>query len=334
MEPSAVDTFLYDAFISYSGSSNRNGVTTFDRQVAERLLKQLENYRVPRSLTRASSQFPGIRRRLKKVFLDREEMQASSNLHGSLVEALQQSRFLIVICSPCAQRSRWVSEEIALFRKFRGPKYILTILIEGEPEEAFPLDLLREQPKGESLGNDYTADMASLPLAPDIRASSRRQSLRLLKREKLRLLAPILACRFDDLYQREHRRFIRRVIVAVGSLAVLCFVLGSLSVLFWLAERRAQSNYELSLEANARVLPLVLRPQEELPVKEVYLTNAIMTMENLCSKNARDAHCLENLRALQGALFSVKRMLGKSVEAEKNFRLTVRPNLEVNPRLP
>jgi hypothetical protein len=319
MEPSAVDSFRYDAFISYSGSSNRNGGETFDRQVAERLLKQLENYRVPRSLTRASSQFPGIRRRLRKVFLDREEMQASSSLHGSLVEALKQSRFLIVVCSPRAQQSRWVNEEVAVFRKFRGTEYILTILIEGEPEEAFPLTLLQGQPKGESLGNDGAADLASLPLAPDIRASTRRQSLRLLKREKLRLLAPLLGCRFDELYQREHRRFIRRVAVAVVSLVSLCLILVSLSVFLWLAERRAQSNYQLSLEANERVLPLVLLPQENLPAKEVHLTNAIMTMENLCGKNARDARCLKNLRDLKGALFSVEQMLGKSVEAERNF---------------
>jgi hypothetical protein len=142
----------------------------------------------------------------------------------------------------------------------------------------------------------------------------------LLKREKLRLLAPILGCRFDALYQREHRRFIRRVAAAVGSLALLCLVLGSLSVFLWLAERRAQDNYQLSLEAHKKILPLVVLPQENLPNKEVYLTNAIGTMQDLCKKNPGDARCLESLRALRGALSSVKEMLGKSVEAQEDFK--------------
>ncbi|WP_430233123.1 toll/interleukin-1 receptor domain-containing protein [Nitrosomonas communis] len=321
MEPSVVDKpFLYDAFISYSGSSNRNGGATFDRQVAERLIKELENYRVPRSLTRNLSQIPNIQHRLKKVFLDREEMQASSSLHNSLVDALQQSRFLIVICSPRAQRSRWVNEEVALFRRFRGKEYILTILIEGEPEESFPLDLLGGQPRGESSDNGDAADLASLPLASDIRAPNRQQSLRLLKREKLRLLASILGCRFDDLYRREHQRFIKRVTIAVGLLSLICLLLISLSVFLWLAEGRAQRNYDHALEAGAKILPLVLLPHEDLPAKEVHLTNAITIMESLCDEDKRNARCLENLYTLKSALFSVQQMLGKSIEAEGNFK--------------
>jgi Thoeris protein ThsB, TIR-like domain len=55
--------------------------------------------------------------RLFPIFRDREELPVSADLGSNINEALQESRYLIVICSPRAAQSRWVAEEIKTFEK-------------------------------------------------------------------------------------------------------------------------------------------------------------------------------------------------------------------------
>ena len=57
---------------------------------------------------------------LRPIFLDRAELPTSSDLAASVREALASSRYLIVICSPAAAKSRWVNEEIRYFKSLGG----------------------------------------------------------------------------------------------------------------------------------------------------------------------------------------------------------------------
>ena len=302
----------FDAFISYSGSASTS-TKSFDRLVAERLHRLLEKYRAPRSL-RIST------RRLHKVFLDREELQASSSLHHSLEDALHQSRFLIVICSPRAKCSQWVREEIRVFRGLDRGNFILPVLIEGEPEDSFPEELCPPTQEGSASEEPAASGgLLPMPLAADVRAASPRESLRRLRKEKLRILSPLLGCSYDDLHRREHQRSVRRLWTAGLVLSLTCILLTSLSVGLYYAKRRADRNYQLALEAETQILPLVLDTPEDLPRKEMYLLNAVATMEELCNDDPRNVHCLENLQGLQGALMQVQRSLGREGLAEKSF---------------
>lgn len=83
------DKFKYWAFISYSHQDKRWG---------DWLHRALETYRLPRHLH--GGRDGDIPRRLMPVFRDREELPSSANLGQVIAEALQQSRTLIVICSP------------------------------------------------------------------------------------------------------------------------------------------------------------------------------------------------------------------------------------------
>ena len=249
------EEYEYDAFISYSGSRGSNGASpTLDRVVAERLHKALEAYRVPRALVKDSTRVPPVPSRLKKVFRDTEELHASSNLSQSLIDALQRSRFLIVVCSPRAKKSEWIQREIAAFRQLGRGDRILPILIEGDPLDAFPSALLKSEDthrQPEFPGGENDALLAQ-PLAADIRASSRAKSLQLLKQERLRLLAPILGCSYDDLRQREQERFLRRVVLSAAILFMVSASLAILSVLLFLARQQAARNAAVA-DANARI---------------------------------------------------------------------------------
>ena len=87
----------YWAFISYSHK---------DTAIADWLHRKLETYRVPKSLVGTPSREGEVPSRIMPIFRDREELPTSSELGDNLQKSLQQSRYLIVICSPDAAQSR------------------------------------------------------------------------------------------------------------------------------------------------------------------------------------------------------------------------------------
>jgi len=116
----------YWAFLSYSHA---------DKKWGDWLHKALETYRVPRRLVGKESREGKIPRRLFPIFRDREELPVSADLGANITEALRQSRYLIVICSPQAAKSVWVNEEVIRFKKLRRENLILGLIIAGEPKK-------------------------------------------------------------------------------------------------------------------------------------------------------------------------------------------------------
>ena len=190
-------SYTYDAFISY-----RHG--ELDGLVAERLHKLLEAYRLPAALAKKLG-----RKKLDRIFRDCEELPTSSNLSDSINEALESSKFLILICSERTCGSLWVMREVEQFSALHGKDKIITLLISGDPNDSFPPGLCEREVNGETFFME--------PLAADIRAETHKKSLKLLDEEKLRLLSTILGCRFDDLRRRHRRRKIQQITTVVTS---------------------------------------------------------------------------------------------------------------------
>jgi hypothetical protein len=225
-------TFVYDAFISYRHASP-------DDKIAESLHRTLEEYVVPRSLVKR-----GFPRRLSRVFRDRDELPTSSSLTDGIRDALRQSRFLIVVCSRRTPSSKWIAKEIEIFKSLGRSGQILSLLVEGEPEESFP-PLLREARQSIARQDgSATEEVEEIsPLAADVRAGSLPESLGLLKNEKLRLLAPILGCSFDDLKQRHRQRFLRRVKIACASLLLGMVAAAGAGYWYWNTHNRMRIEY-------------------------------------------------------------------------------------------
>lgn len=163
----------YWAFLSYSH---------IDAKWGDWLHKALETYRVPRRLIGKESRNGNIPARLFPIFRDREELPVSADLPSNINEALRESRYLIVICSPRAVQSRWVGEEIKAFKKLGREDRILALIVDGEPnasdgkpgfgsaDECFP------EPMRYRLGTDgkFSAERTE-PIAAD--ASRREESV-------------------------------------------------------------------------------------------------------------------------------------------------------------
>ena len=92
-----------------------------------------------------------------------------SDLSIGIERALEDSAYLVVVCSPDAARSHWVDEEIRRFRTLHGSERILSVIVGGRPsrseDNCFP-PALRDHATP-----DGGADQVS-PLAADLRAGA------------------------------------------------------------------------------------------------------------------------------------------------------------------
>ncbi|MBO5530406.1 MAG: toll/interleukin-1 receptor domain-containing protein [Bacilli bacterium] len=196
--------YKYDAFISYRHCD-------LDKFVAENLHRLLESYELPKEI-KEKLKIEG--RTIRRVFRDQEELPLSSNLEDPILDALNDSKYLIVICSPRLKDSLWCKKEIETFKKLRGRRNIFCVLVEGEPKDSFPKAVL------------YDDDNKTLvePLAADVRGETKKEVLKKLKNEKLRLIAPMHHLDYDDLKQRHKMQEQRRMVITSSIVAVSCLL--------------------------------------------------------------------------------------------------------------
>jgi hypothetical protein len=173
----------YWGFLSYSHANEAEAV---------RLHRALERYTLPFAVRRAHR----LPRRLIPVFRDVDELEAAPGLTARLRHALDESRWLLVLCSRASAQSAYVNAEVEYFLQHHGPDRILCILQDDEPPGCFP-------PAIRALKDE--------PLAADMRAGSDFE-LALIK-----LIAAMAVISFTELRNREtarKRRF--RWTVAAG----------------------------------------------------------------------------------------------------------------------
>ena len=217
--------YKYDAFISYRHCD-------LDKYVAKNLHKILETYELPKNV---KEKLQISVRTIKRVFRDQDELPLSSNLEDPIIEALNDSKYLIVICSPRLKESLWCKKEIETFKKIRGRKNIFCVLIEGEPEDSFPSEVLFDEIETKDKNGKKKIEKKPVePLAADVRGANNKEVLKKLKTEKLRLIAPMYNLDYDDLKQRHKQRKIRKIIFTSIIAASVCFLFALYSLLMLL----------------------------------------------------------------------------------------------------
>lgn len=199
-------TLHFKAFISYSHR---------DEKWARWLQHALEGYRIPRRLVGQPTPYGPIPARLNPVFRDREDLSSAADLSTQIKGELDRSETLIVICSPAAVASPWVSGEIRYFRECGKAERILALIVDGDPQaqdlsqSCFPEALLTSAD-----GSRHE------PLAADARKYTDGKHLALLK-----IVAGILGIRLDELRRRDaQRRTLSRIGFSLASLALAAVV--------------------------------------------------------------------------------------------------------------
>lgn len=180
---SAQQPKLY-AFISYSHK---------DVKVAKWLQKNLEAFRLPSQIY---NEIDARSRYLRPILLDQTDFNTGI-LTDVIRQHLEESKFLIIICSKRSAHSEWVSKEAEAFVKMGRLNRIIPVFIDedGIPErELFPI-FLREYfktvPGSELLGIHFSK-------------TSREQCL-------IRIVSKMLGISYDSLWNRHRRQSVRRI---------------------------------------------------------------------------------------------------------------------------
>ena len=197
--------YKYQAFISYAHK---------DEDIAARLQQALEKFPIPKALRQDNMA------RISPIFRDVTDLTAHHSLSSKIEDAVKVSRFLIVLCSPAAKASKWVNEEIRLFRKLHGEASILCALIDGTPQTSFP---------------EALTELGREPLAANLGPKHFRLGT-------TQLAASIVGVGLDDLVQRDTKRR-RRLMYSVTAASLLFS--GVMAVSSWNAVK-ARNEAQLS----------------------------------------------------------------------------------------
>lgn len=245
-----LEEIKYDAFISYRHSE-------LDQFAAITLHKELEAFRLPKAIQNQLKKKGIEKKKIERVFRDRDELPITNNLADPITNALRNSEFLLVICSPRIRESLWCRKEIETFISMHGRENVFAVLIEGEPSESFPDELLYEEKKVlDENGVERIERVPIEPLAADIRGKDKKEMRKKIKEEILRLAAPMFGCSYDDLKQRHKERLMRRVITTACAASVVFGSFGLISTTMAIKiqkqSEQIEVQYQEALKTNAR----------------------------------------------------------------------------------
>ena len=263
--------YKYDIFISYKHES-------LDKTVAAKLQKSLEHYKIPKEIQKKTG-----KDKIKRVFRDEEELAVSSDLGKEIEGQIEQSEYLLVVCSKKTKESQWVLKEIDTFLKYRDAEHILPVLIEGEPEESFPESILAY---GE-------------PMAADVRGKNEKEVLKKVKKELPRLIAPILHCSYDELKQRARNYQIKRMLIGTS---VALIAVASFAAYAVFQSARLNKEYQETRRNQARNMAQISEKLLEQGDRIGALKTALAVLPE--NENSKEALVPEQMGALNDALYS------------------------------
>ena len=181
--------YRYFAFVSYSRK---------DMPWAKWLQKKLQNYMLPSKLIRTHK---GLPKRITPVFRDQQDISGNV-LENALHQALDDSRYLIVICSPNSAKSIYVNEEVRYFVSLGRQEQIIPLIVSGT---AFSGD-----PETECFPEALRAITPEL-LGINIQEYGKRMAF-------LRIVSTMLRIHHDEIVKRDGtRRLIRRIAAATAA---------------------------------------------------------------------------------------------------------------------
>ncbi len=200
----------YLAFISYRHQSR-------DQRVSELLRRGLESWHLPEGC--------GLPKK-RRVFRDTDELPTSSDLGKDIERALEDSGWLVALCSEDYPASKWCMRELDEYLNSGRKDRILPVLVSGDPEKAVP------------------PQIRDLPAAMDLRGAGTHALPGRVRAQLPGLLARMTGTdshRFAD-SERRHRILAGGAAVAAAAAAILGFSFYAMRT----ADRIARNNEELA----------------------------------------------------------------------------------------
>lgn len=204
----------YYAFISYKRE---------DEKWAKWLQEKLEHYKFPTNLNGRTD----LPKNIRPTFRDVTDLKPGL-LAEEINNALHNSEWLIVVCSPRSAKSPWVCKEAQTFIDLGRADHIIPFVIEGNP---FSSDTATEC---------YPEALLNLTGSKELLAANINEMGR--DAAAIKVVARMFNLRFDTLWQRHEREQRRKRWFIIGG--TLLFALASLGIGGYIAKQ----NHELELK--------------------------------------------------------------------------------------
>ena len=226
-----------------------------DAEMAGALRDSIFHFRLPKGTVLSTE--PGYNR----IVMD----LTGSDLDEAACDLLSRSRFLLLLCSRKTRGNKGTGDRLDYFRRIRGGDHVILVLLEGEPDEAFP-DNFSEQ----KLVRHIMPDMSVVermekiePVAADLRGDTATRRREALRYETVRIIAAVLGIHPDVLMQR-HRARRRRAVMA--SLALAGAISLAAAGIFLRLGLIAKREGDIAREQTRLSVEIVERTLEDLPV--------------------------------------------------------------------
>jgi WD40 repeat protein len=231
-----------------------------------------------------------------RVFRDDASLSANPDLWGSIVRALDDSEYFILLASPPAADSQWVAKEVEYWLEHRGTDRLLVVLTEGELfwVPGHGVDRTRTNALPEPLYDAFDGE----PRYVDLRWA--RTDGQLGQRDtRFRdaladLAAPLHGRSKDEMLGEEVRQHKRTLAVAWGAAAVLAVLTVAASVLAVLAVQqrnraRTEASIALSRQLAAQSASQLDGPTAVSPLLALEAYRRVRTQPAERSYDARNA---------------------------------------------
>jgi tetratricopeptide (TPR) repeat protein len=291
-------SFKYRAFISYS-----HGDTSW----AKWLHRALEGFTIDRDLAGRETGNGPVPKALRPIFRDRDEFTAGHALSDQTLAALDASHAVIVICSPSSAKSRYVNEEVRLFKSRHPDRPVIPLIVAGTPgdpeAECFPAAL-----KFKLDADGKITDEPVELLAADAREEGDGKSLALAK-----VVAGLIGVSSDDIFRRAMRERRRRQRNWIAGLSVVAISLAGLAV--WAEINRREAVAQRTIAEEQKNVADERRQEAENNFAAAKQGAHSLVLETAQALRGQEGMRTETVRKILGI---AEQVIGKLVEKSKD----------------
>ena len=226
----AMEEYKYYAFVSYRSS---------DEKWAKWLQDKIEAYRLPTTVQKMNQALP--KQKLRPCFRYHTDIQPNE-LKTELRNKLEQSKYLLVICTPRSAQSPWVGNEIDTFVELGRRDRIIPVIVEGRPysgdpaTECYNPSLIKHFPHSDNIAEDREI------LGVNIHEEGAGSAYMKRERAVIQIVSRMLDVNYDQLWNRQRKRIIRRAIITILTTLAVCAALA----LTWLYNKPFESQVSLN----------------------------------------------------------------------------------------
>ena len=243
-----------------------------DEQIANSLADSIRKYRLPSGV--ASSQDDTDYRR---ILLDTQETPFDEKVR----EQLDNSRFLVLLCSPDAKNSAPLNQRLNAFYQTHDRDKMIAVIVRGEPEESFPESFIERKLVQHILPDQRVIERMETiePIAADLRADTDKRRKQLLHYETIRIVASVMSLHPDDLVQRMQTRrkktLIRGLIMIAAVVVIVSAIFIRLGVIAHKEGKIAEEQTQLSVKTAERTIQELPELFADEPLALEYVKEAI-----------------------------------------------------------